>query len=522
MNPSAEVIVIGAGPAGMAAAIELTGLGITVQVVDEQPAPGGQVYRAVERVHDERAEDLALLGEQYADGLELVRRFRNCGAELRAGSAVWELAVDESRSAAPVALHCLREGRVEQLGARHAILACGAMERPTPFPGWTLPGVMGVGAAQTLLKDAALLPAGNVVLAGSGPLLYLFAWQLLRAGVRPARVLDTTPWPSRNVLSALPAALLRAAPELLRGWRWLRELHRAGLPFERRVDGLRALPDAADARLAQVEFRRAGGAWQRLDAELLLVHDGIIPNTWLGMSAGCAHHWDAAQQCWAPRLDADLCSSRAPLSIAGDAGGIGGSDAARLRGRIAALGVARRIGPAVAARAAARAGELAGWRAELQPLAALRRFLDAHYPAAGLFRRPSDETIVCRCEEVSAGEIRRCAALGVVGPNQGKAFTRCGMGPCMGRECGTSVGRLIADHHGLAMDEVGHYRIRPPLRPITVGQLADLQLDGDDAEGASRGATTFARLLGDDGGDGGGADASAGDAGPRDGPGRSA
>ncbi len=506
MTASAELIVIGAGPAGMAAAIELSALGISVQVIDEQPAPGGQIYRAVERVHEQRAADLTLLGEQYADGLDLVRRFRACGAELLAGSTVWELAVDESRSSAPVAVHCLREGRVEQLGARHAILACGAMERPTPFPGWTLPGVMGVGAAQTLLKDAALLPAGDVVLAGSGPLLYLFAWQLLRAGVRPARVLDTTPRPSRAALAALPAALARAAPELLRGWRWLRELRRAGLPFERRVDALRALPDAGGARLAQVEFRCAGGAWQRLDSELLLVHDGVIPNTWPGMSAGCAHHWDAAQQCWVPQLDAELLSSRAPLSIAGDAGGIAGSEAARLRGRIAALGAARRLGRDLGKRAEA----LAGWRAELRRLAALRRFLDAHYPAAELFRRPPDETIVCRCEEVSAGEIRRCAALGVVGPNQGKAFTRCGMGPCMGRECGASVARLIADHHGLAMDEVGHYRIRPPLRPITVGQLADLQFDDDAEQGASRGATTFARLLGDD--------ADADDAGPASAP----
>jgi bacterioferritin-associated ferredoxin len=108
----------------------------------------------------------------------------------------------------------------------------------------------------------------------------------------------------------------------------------------------------------------------------------------------------------------------------------------------------------------------------------LRRCLDQFYPPAQEFELPpDDETIVCRCEEVTAGEIRRVAALGCVGPNQGKAFTRCGMGPCMGRKCGVTVSRLIAEHHGLGMDEVGHYRIRPPVKPITVGQLAELEID---------------------------------------------
>ena len=96
-----------------------------------------------------------------------------------------------------------------------------------------------------------------------------------------------------------------------------------------------------------------------------------------------------------------------------------------------------------------------------------------------MFQLPADaRTLVCRCEEITAGQIREVAAMGCVGPNQGKAFTRCGMGPCMGRECGNTVSQIIADHHGLSMQEVGHYRIRPPVRPITVGQLADLQAVG--------------------------------------------
>ncbi len=464
---AAEATVIGAGPAGMSAAVALAEHGVGVQVIDEQSAPGGQVYRAVEKVHATRAGQLALLGEDYARGIDLVERFRASGATFVPATAVWEIEPGDGES--PLLIRTLQHGRAATLATRHLILATGAMERPTPFPGWTLPGVMGVGAAQTLLKDAALVPDGRVVLAGSGPLLYLYAAQLLNAGVTPQRILDTTPAPTFEALRALPAAALGGARQLLRGARWLAELRRADVRTESRVSALQAL---GARRLEAVRFRRRE-RWEQLDADLLLVHDGVVPNSWLAMSLGCAHTWHPSQQCWTPTLDPLGASSRASVSIAGDAGGIGGSEVARVRGRLAGLAVARRCGRLDAARADR---ELTLGRGELHRLARLRRFLDGYFPPAASFRHPPDpETLVCRCEEVSVAELERVARLGVVGPNQGKAFTRCGMGPCMGRECAATVSQLIARHHGLPMDTVGHYRIRPPVRPITVGQLADME-----------------------------------------------
>ena len=112
----------------------------------------------------------------------------------------------------------------------------------------------------------------------------------------------------------------------------------------------------------------------------------------------------------------------------------------------------------------------------------LRRFLDHAFAPTADFQLPSDETIVCRCEEVTAGEIRQVAARGCMGPNQGKAFTRCGMGPCMGRKCALTVSQLMADAHGVSVGEIGHYRIRPPIRPITVGQLADMSLSTETSD----------------------------------------
>ena len=211
------------------------------------------------------------------------------------------------------------------------------------------------------------------------------------------------------------------------------------------------------------------------DVDLLLVHDGVIPNTWLAMSAGCRHHWDVQQRCWVPDITGAGQTSRQSVSVVGDAAGIMGADASVLHGEAVASEV-------IACLEGKQQNSLGNAAHPLlvRQQRLLRRCLDQFYPPAKEFELPpDDETIVCRCEEVTAGQIRQVATLGCVGPNQGKAFTRCGMGPCMGRKCGVTVSRLIAEHHGLGMDEVGHYRIRPPVKPISVGQLAELEIDAN-------------------------------------------
>ncbi len=480
---SAEVVVIGAGPAGMAAAVALAECGIDTLVVDEQPAPGGQIYRAVERVSVLRPADLALLGADYRAGLAQVGALRASGARLAFATSVWHLRAGEgglelglARVSSPrdppagAPRGPAGTGRLELLAPRHVVIASGAMERPVPFPGWTLPGVLGVGAAQTLLKDSGLVPAGATVIAGSGPLAYLFAAQLLATGAPPALLLDTAPRAlDLDTLGALLRALPGAAGELRRGLAWLAEIRRAGIPRVRGVSALRALGERRVEGLAYA----IGDRHHEVAAELVLVHDGLIPNAHLAMAAGCEHRWDRAGQCWRAVLGEGGASSVAGISIAGDAGGIGGAGAARLAGRLCGLAVAHRLGRLSARERVRRAAPAARALAALRPL---RRFLEARFPPRPMFALPPDPaTLACRCEEVTVGEIREVAAQGCLGPNQAKAFTRCGMGPCQGRECALTVSRLIAAHHGLAMDEVGHYRVRPPLRPITVADLAALE-----------------------------------------------
>jgi hypothetical protein len=200
----------------------------------------------------------------------------------------------------------------------------------------------------------------------------------------------------------------------------------------------------------------------------LFLHQGVVPNVNLAMAAGVEHRWDESQLCWVPQVDRDANSNIDGVAIAGDGAGIAGAQAARWRGMIAAMAAVRAVGREIRRSDEERA------RRELARSLRGRRFLDELYRPAKNFRMPAHDTIVCRCEEVTASDINATVALGCPGPNQMKAFLRCGMGPCQGRLCGLTVTELIAAGRRVSPSEIGYYRLRPPVKPITVQELATL------------------------------------------------
>ena len=446
---SFDLAIIGAGPAGMAAAALAAELGLATVVIDEQDAPGGQIYRGIER-----AADPAALGADYAAGAALAGALRNSGAEYRPATTVWRIDPEG-------VLSVVSDGKGTAIEARRILIATGAIERPMPIPGWTLPGVMTAGAAQILLKTAGLVPDGRAVLAGQGPLLYLVAWQLMRAGAPPVAVLETTPRENYGAAAACLGDWWGGRRDLRKGLGLLLGLRRAGIPVRRGVTGLQA----------RGRDKVAAVAWDggEIAADLLLLHDGVIPNTQISLGLQLEHAWDPGQLCWRPVLDAWGRTSLVNVSIAGDGGGIAGAAAAASSGRLAALDIAASLGRIDAAERDRRARPA---QAALSRERALRPFLDALYRPAPSALSPGDEVIACRCEEVTAGQIRRAVRLGATGPNQAKAFLRCGMGPCQGRICGPIVSAVIAEARGVPVAEVGTYRPRAPYKPVTLGALA--------------------------------------------------
>ncbi|MEY4862738.1 MAG: hypothetical protein RLZ51_833 [Pseudomonadota bacterium] len=455
-----DLLIVGAGPAGMAAAVQAKALGMSVIVLDEQPRSGGQIWRDAGQVSPEM---LQLLGVDYALGRDAVTALRASGAEVIHDCLVWDIDRDRTVSA-------LHAERVMQFRPRELLLATGAMERPSPVPGWTLPGVMNAGAAQIALKTAGLVPQGRVVLAGCGPLLLLLAVQLARAGVKDLTVVETTEaGAGRRALRHLPEAL-RHPKLLLKGLSLLASLRLHGVRHIRRASQLRVM---GQGRAEALQFM-AGGQSQTLAADTVLLHHGVLPNTQLTRLLRLAHRWDTGQQAWHVEADAFGLTGLAGIRVAGDGTSIAGARAAELRGAIVALASARALGVLDAHRFEEGLKPL---RRELDRELAARPFLDTLYAPPQWITQPADEVIVCRCEEVSAGRIREMALLGCEGPNQTKFFSRCGMGPCQGRICGTVVTQLLAEALDRSPQEVGAYRIRAPIKPIPLRALASLAQD---------------------------------------------
>ena len=458
MKQHYQLAVIGAGPAGLAAATVAAEQGIEVAVIDEQVAPGGQIYRAMESIPQHRARQL---GDEYQRGRELVSAFRASSANYFPETQVWSL--NGRRE-----IGLLQQGRASTVTADQVVIASGAMERPVPFPGWTLPGVMNAGAGQILFKAHGIVPGDGVVLAGSGPLLLLLAWQYLHAGVGVKALLDVTPMMNHlYALPGLPRALL-AGHYITKGMRYKRDLKRAGISTLHNVRSLRA---QGEDSLQAVSFLHSGRE-QSLETAVLLVHFGVIPHTQLGRVAGCRHVWDDSQLCWRPHLDGWGRTSVDGILVAGDGGGIGGARTAEHAGRVAAFQALYALGVLDRTTRQRLARNDRKWMREESHI---RPFLEAFFRISDdMLQVVDDDTLVCRCEDVSAGQIRAAVADGHRDTNQVKFLTRCGMGPCQGRQCGEAVSHIVAVASGQAIQDIGHYRERPPVNPLTLGQLAGL------------------------------------------------
>lgn len=465
-----DLVVVGAGPAGLAAAAAAGARGLAVLLLDENPQPGGQIYRGLSASPPGRR---AILGKDYQRGDGLLRGVRDSSTACLQGSTVWMASRD-------LEIGVSKDGNSRIIKARRIVLATGALERPFPIKGWTLPGVMTAGAAQGALKSSGLVPDGNFVLAGTGPLLWLLADQLVAAGVAPAAILDTT-------LSVFRAPVLKALPAFVSS-----PYFRKGLDLTRRVrrrvpviGGVTELEAIGDERIRAVAYRCGDGQPKTMDIDSLFLHQGVVPNVNMANAAGCEMAWDDVQLCWKPVTDDWGRSSLDGMSIAGDGAGIGGAEAAASLGRLCGLDAAFALGKISESE---RNKSAASARNEVQRYARGRRFLDLMFQPPAAFRRVGPDTIACRCEEVTGRQIVEVVAdFGNVGPNQLKSYLRCGMGPCQGRLCGLTVSEMIAAERGVSPAEVGYYRLRFPIKPITVAELASLPHEDADVQAVVRG-----------------------------------
>lgn len=453
-----QLLIIGAGPAGLAAAVTASNHGISCALLDEQMAPGGQIYRSIESVPEPRAQ---ILGSEYQRGKALATKFRTCDIDYFPETKVWSLNRDRE-------VGVLYKDQNKIISADQILVASGAMERPVPFPGWTLPGVMQAGAGQILFKSAGVIPSDGIVLAGSGPLLLLLAWQYMQVGVDIKAMLDVTPLSNHLLaLPKLPRALL-AHQYLTKGLAYQRDLKRAGVVSKMGASHLQA---HGDGELQSVSYRHLGRE-HSIETDLLMTHFGVIPHIWLTQAAGCKHQWDSSQRCWRPQHDEWGNTSIEGILVAGDGAGINGARSAEHAGRLAGLHALFSLGIISQTERDQQSSNDRKW---LQDEHHIRPFLEAYFAIPqNMLATTDNDTIVCRCEEITAGEIRAAVDNAHGDSNQVKYLSRCGMGPCQGRQCANAVAHIVADAGGQPVSDSSHFRGRPPVAPLTLAQLAML------------------------------------------------
>ncbi len=436
-----DILVVGAGPAGLAAATAAAEAGAAVTLLDERAATGGQYTKPLGGALHDAAPDA-----RFRLGLLAQKRAQQAGVTIETDALVWA-------AFAPDEIAVLLHGTAVTFRPRRLILATGAHERPVPIPGWTFPGVLTTGGLQTLVRTQLVCPGDRVLLAGTGPLNLQVACELIARGVKPVAVVDsapppwTTPW--RDTMQ-----MLTAAPGLLaEGIRMLWTLRRAGVSvfWSTSLVGLTGSDRVTEAVLPG----------RTIAVDVVALNAGFQPEVALARALGASHRYeDRGLGHLATVTDEDGRTSVRSVFAVGDGAAIGGARVAAARGRLAGLAAARDLGHA--------APEDRGTRQ------ALRRGLAFQNALWQMFPLPpvdpdliSDATIVCRCEEVTAGALRAELAAGLRSLAALKKATRAGMGRCQGRFCAATVARLCP---GVSEPD-GFPAPRAPVRPVPAAPL---------------------------------------------------
>ena len=451
-----RVVVVGAGPAGVRAAQVLVEAGVRPIVIDEGRRDGGQIYR---RQPDGFTRTHALLyGSEAAKAQALHHGFDALRAQIdyRPETLAWNVT--------PGQLHTAHasSGETATLDFDALIVCAGATDRLMPVPGWNQAGCYSLGAAQIVLKAQACAIGSRVVFMGSGPLLYLVAAQYVKAGAKVEAVLDTSP--AVPTLAAM-RGLLNRPRLLLRGLALKATLRLAGVKLLNAITPLR-IEGTPEGGAAEVVIRDARGTERAFACDAVGLGWHLRAETQLADLARCEFAFEPLSRQWLPRIDADGRSSTPGVYLAGDGARLLGADGAEAAGRLAALAALHDLNHThgrtlFAAERMSLQRTLATMNGFREGLA--QAFPWPHAHAAAL---PND-AVVCRCEAVTAGELRRSVfEFGSQEVNRAKAFSRVGMGRCQGRYCGHAAAEIVAAAASIPVEQIGRLRSQAPVKPL--------------------------------------------------------
>lgn len=443
-----NIIVVGAGPAGVRAAQRLAQAGVKVVLVDEAPRVGGQIYRQPPPGAERDPEDL--YGSEASKAVAIHNCLKGFGdlIDYRPATLVWNIFKEN--------VYLKSASGEEKIPYDRLLLATGAFDRVIPVPGWTLLGVFTLGAAQIALKAQGVAIGNQVALIGAGPLLPLVASQYLKAGAEVAAVIDVTPF------SAKVAAFwnMLAKPEIVfRGLKYLNEIRKHKVPV---VYGARDLKIEGEHNVTAVAWVSPGGKPQRVECDAVGVSFGLRSETQLADLAGCEFEFDAVLRQWLPKKFSRGRTTQEAVYVAGDCAGIGGADVAELQGELAAYAILEDLAVSY------NEARLLYVEKELRQYGRFRVGMERAYPfPEHLLDSIPDDEMICRCEGIKLGSLKevnmRASPHDV---NRQKAFSRVGLGRCQGRVCGMAAAEILSRLSGTPIESAGRLRGQLPVKPI--------------------------------------------------------
>ena len=460
-----DFVIIGSGPGGIAAAIKAAQAGVNVTLLDENERPGGQVFRQFEKGF--KVADPDALGPDFKEGKELLHQFNSMQDKIRYlnNTLVWGIFNDRTLALA-------RNKASSSLRFKHLLVATGAYDRPVPFPGWTLPGVFTAGGAQKLVKSERVLPGQNILLAGTGPLQLVLADQIIQAGGRIEAILE-----AGNVGQNWFQGLIGIWGNwdfLIEGLRYLHSIQKAAVPLLRShiILEARGNGQVEEAVIATVDksWRPRLNTARSIKVDTICLGYGLVSSTELTMLAECEHKYDLRQGGYIPLRKANMETSVPGIYAVGDGAGVAGRKVAIQEGCIAGISVASALGCISHAKAGQ---QIRPYHKKLSKINRFRKVLDdISLPRPGLYELASDDTVICRCEDVTLKQLKAALADDTIQIKDFKRMTRMGMGPCEGRMCGPAVIEMLRHRLNASAEDVGCLKPRPSIKPVALGVLA--------------------------------------------------
>lgn len=455
-----DFVIIGTGPAGISAAVTAAKFGVDVTLIGEDPRMGGQIFRQIipplySQTHYVETQNEKIF-KRLSEEMEKVH------LQFLPKTLVWGI-FDDKVLATDNKEHSL-------IKAKKLLISEGAYEAPVAFPGWTLPGVITLGGTQILLKSQGVIPQGKTLVAGTGPLLYYTASQLVKNGADIVGVLEAS---SLFKWMYWTLRLLRAPDLLWKGIQYIASLKQHRIPIYYNHVVIKA---EGKESLEKVIFAKDNDHWEpqegterTLDVDTLCLNFGFIPSTIFTHMAGCEHECDPTLRGWIPTVNDKLETSKEGIFVAGDCNGIGGVKKAFVEGQIAGTEIAWQLGQISTSEAHSFLSRLQKKDTRLNWYQKFLKDIYAFRP--GLTKLLTPETFICRCEEVDFKTITNILENGVRSLDQIKRLTRVGMGRCQGRFCFPTLLGILSKYYSQKEFNQLDFSARPPAKPLPLKEI---------------------------------------------------